>query len=382
MSGLLGYNPRVPSPPFRRLLVTAAGVVAVVALLAATPPQSPPARPNVLLVTIDTLRADRLGSYGYPLAQTPVLDRLAREGVRFEDATVQVPLTFPSHVAILSGCYPSRFDIRVNGLMVLPPSAQTLAARFKAAGYRTAAFIASAILDPAYGLNRGFDLYDADFGRSVKANVALSELQRPAGEIVASVMRWLDARPAEPWFAWVHLFDPHYPYEPPAAFLKAAGGRAYDGEIAYTDASLGPLLARLDPASTVIVVTSDHGESLGEHGEDDHGFFLYDSTLKVPLIVRAPRMAPRVVLEQVRSIDIAPTIAALTGVTPPPACDGESLVPLLRGSARREIPPSYAESWYAWFHFGWSPLASLRVGEWKVRCRAEARALRPANRSG
>ncbi len=319
----------------------------------------------MLLVTVDTLRADRLGSYGYRLAQTPVLDRLARDSVRFDDATVQVPLTFPSHVAILSGSYPSRFDIRVNGLTPLPASVATVATRFKAAGYRTAAFVASAVLDPTYGLNRGFDLYDADFRRQANANVALAELQRPAGDVIASVLRWLDGGPPRPWFAWVHLFDPHYPYEPPAEYLKLAGGRPYDGEVAYTDASLGRLFERLDLASTIVVVTADHGESLGEHGEDDHGFFLYDATLKVPLLVRAPGVAPRVVGEQVRSIDIAPTIAALAGLAPQSGLDGESLVPLLRGQARSEVPPSYAETWYTRVHFGWSELRSVRVGEWK-----------------
>jgi len=342
-----------------------AAALAAVAIGSLTAGSAPPARPNVLLVTIDTLRADRVGSYGYQLARTPVLDRLAREGVRFEDATVQVPLTYPSHAAILTGRYPSRFGIRVNSLTPLPPSVPTIATRLKAAGYRTAAFVASAILDPSYGLNRGFDVYDADLGRAPAATVALAELQRPAGDVIASVGRWLDSAPAQPWFAWVHLFDPHYPYEPPAQYLKLAGGRPYDGEVAYADASLGTLVARLDAASTVLVVTSDHGESLGEHGEDDHGYFLYDSTLKVPLIVRAPGLAPRVVREQVRSIDLAPTIEALAGLTPEAGQDGESLVALLRGQARRDVPPSYAETWYPRLHFAWSELRSLRVGEWK-----------------
>ncbi len=328
----------------------------------AAPPTS---RPNVLLVTIDTLRADRLGSYGYRLARTPVLDALARAGVRFADVTAHVPLTFPSHVAILTGRYPAPLGVRVNGLTLLPPNIPTLATRFKAAGYGTAAFISSAILDQSYGLNRGFDLYDADMKRNPKASVALAELQRPAGQVVGSVLRWLDRRPRQPWFAWVHLFDPHYPYEPPPAYLKLAGGRAYDGEVTYADASLGLLLARLDPASTIVLVTSDHGESLGEHGEEDHGFFLYDSTLKVPMILRGPGLAPRVVTEQVRSIDVAPTLAALAGLASDPGDDGESLVPLARGGTRPAVPPSYAETWYPRFQFAWSELRSIRVGEWK-----------------
>jgi arylsulfatase A-like enzyme len=349
-------------------LALAAGVAVSMGLLASPAPSpvpSAPARPNVLLVTIDTLRADRVGAYGYRPAHTPVLDRLARDGVRFEDATVQVPLTYPSHVAILTGRYPSAFGVRVNGLAPLPASVPTIATRFEAAGYRTAAFVASAILDPGVGLSRGFELYDAEFGRAPSANVALAELQRPAGEVIAAVNRWLDAKPASPWFAWVHLFDPHYPYEPPARFLELAGGRPYDGEVAYADASLGTLLPRIPMASTILVVMSDHGESLGEHGEDDHGFFLYDSTLKVPLIVRAPGIAPRVVREQVRSIDVAPTLAALAGLPSEGQCDGESLVPLLKGESRREVPASYAETWHPRLHFAWSELRAMRVGDWK-----------------
>lgn len=334
---------------------------------AASPPdptEAPATRPNVLLVTIDTLRADHLGSYGDRLAHTPVLDELARHGVRFADATAHVPLTLPAHVAILTGRYPSRYGVRLNGMTVLPDTVPTLAASFKAAGYLTAAFVASAILDKSYGLARGFDVYDDDFKTSGSGDIALSELQRPASEVESLAARWLERAPPSPWFVWVHFFDPHLPYTPPAKYLALAKGRPYDGEIACTDASLGALLGKIDRASTVVVVTGDHGESLGDHGEEDHGYFIYDSTLSVPLIIDAPGFVSRVVKEQVRSIDIAPTVEELAGF-PVGEHDGESLVPLMRGEARREVPPSYAESWYPRLHFGWSELRAVRVGEWK-----------------
>jgi choline-sulfatase len=340
------------------MLVSAAGGSRLTASPAA-------ARPNVLLVTIDTLRADRLGSYGYRLAHTPVLDKLAAESVRFDDATAHVPLTLPAHVSIMTGRYPGEFGIRLNGMNPLSPSVPTLASRFKEAGYTTAAVVASAILDKTYGLARGFDLYDDAVTGAWGASMALSEMQRPAGEVMKVVGRWLDSAPRTPWFLWVHLFDPHRPYEPPAKYLALAGGRPYDGEVAYADSALGPLVARLDRASTVLVVTGDHGESLGEHGEEDHGYYIYDATLRVPLIIAAPGVPPRVVREQVRSIDIAPTIEALAGLAGAVPRDGESLVPLMRGETRRDVPPSYAESWYPRLHFGWSELRGIRVGEWK-----------------
>lgn len=328
-------------------------------------PAQTPSGPNVLLVTIDTLRADRLGSYGYTSARTPVLDGLAAAGVRFEDATAHAALTHPSHAAILTGRYPGAHGIRLNGMDPLPPGAVTLAERLKAAGYRTGAVTASVVLDSAYGLDQGFDDYDDAIAGPVRATMAMADLQRSATEVSSAAVGWIERQRA-PWFLWVHYYDPHLPYSPPAGPLKAAGGRPYDGEIAYVDAEIGRLLAAIERAGTAIVVTSDHGEALGEHGEPDHGFFLYDSTLRVPLIVAAPGVRPRVVREQVRSIDIAPTIAAMVGVAwPRGGRDGESLQVLLSGGARTEVPISIAESWYPRLHFGWSELRSARVGEWK-----------------
>lgn len=332
------------------------------ALLAAQPP---PARPNVLLITIDTLRADRLGAYGYRLAATPTLDQLAREGVRFADATTYAPLTYPAHVTLLTGRYASAFGVKANGSTPLAESAVTIAEHFKSAGYDTAAFVLSAVLDSAYGLSQGFDLYDDDFSDDARsASVALSELQRRAAEASAAFLTWAGAGRRRPWFAWIHFYDPHLPYDAPARYRALARGRPYDAEIAYVDATLGDLLKRIDRRSTALVITSDHGESLGEHGESDHGFFLYDSTLRVPLVVAAPGLAARVIREQVRTADVAPTLAALAG-TSFAAEDGVSLLALARGEPRRDTPVAYAETWYPRLHFGWSELRAARVGEWK-----------------
>jgi choline-sulfatase len=201
-----------------------------------------------------------------------------------------------------------------------------------------------------------------------RESVALADLQRPANEITAAARAWIVGQQG-PWFLWVHYYDPHLPYAAPPRYAALAPGRPYDGEVAFVDAELGNLLGAIDRQRTAIVVTSDHGEALGDHGEPDHGFFLYDATLRVPLIVAAPNLKPRVVAEQVRSIDIAPTIAALAGLRADGADDedlsGQSLLPLLQGQSRRDVPVSLAESWYPRLHFGWSELRSARVGEWK-----------------
>lgn len=342
-------------------------VAAVAAVLAATAfvPTQVQGRPNVLLITIDTLRADRLGSYGSKAARTAALDALASSGVRFADATAHVPLTHPSHASILTGRYPASFGIRLNGMDPLPTEAVTIAERLKAAGYRTGAIVASVILDAGYGLAQGFDDYDDGIAAPVRAMMSTADLQRDASAITAAAGTWI-AQQRGPWFLWVHYYDPHLPYDAPAIHLKAAGNRPYDAEIAYVDAEIGSLLGKLDRSRTAVIVTSDHGEALGEHGEPDHGFFLYDATLRVPLIVAAPGLTPRVVDEQVRLIDVAPTIAQIAGAAwDPHEAGGESLKPLLDGGSRRDVPVSIAESWYPRLHFGWSELRSARVGEWK-----------------
>jgi arylsulfatase A-like enzyme/Tfp pilus assembly protein PilF len=348
----------------RALLIAIAAFAVTLLSSSSIPAQS--TAPNILLVTIDTLRADRLGAYGYAHARTPTLDALAAAGVRFADATAHAPLTYPSHASILTGRYPGAFGVRLNGMDPLPSSAVTIAERLKGAGYRTGATVASVVLDESYGLAQGFDEYDDSISGPVRETMAMAELQRRAAEVTPLAQKWIQ-RQQGPWFLWVHYYDPHLPYEAPAPFDAAAAGRPYDAEIAYVDAELAKLLKPLDRSRTVIIVTSDHGEGLGDHGEADHGFFLYDATLRVPLIVAAPSIKGGVVREQVRLIDVAPTIASFAEL----ALDsggpdqGESLRPLLEGRARREVPISLAESWYPRLHFGWSELRSGRVGEWK-----------------
>lgn len=322
----------------------------------------------MLLITIDTLRADRVGAYGHKAARTPALDALAARGVRFADATSHAPLTHPSHASIMTGRYPGAYGIRLNGMTPLPAAATTLAERFKAAGYATGAVVASVILDEAYGMGQGFDTYD-DRIAAASGDVALSTLQRRAGEVTDRALTWLKGRRGK-WFLWVHYYDPHLPYDAPLTktekMVTGTNFRPYDAEVAYVDQQLARLLRGVDTARTLVTVTSDHGEALGDHGEGDHGYFLYDSTLSVPLIIAGPGIGARVVTEQVRLIDVAPTIVDLVvGGVEGWKVDGASLRGLLNGAARREVPASYAESWYPKLHFGWSELRSLRVGEWK-----------------
>ena len=323
-------------------------------------------RPNILLISVDTLRADRVGAYGYKGAHTPTLDRLAAEGVRFADATAHAPLTLPSHAAMLTGRYPGAYGIRLNGMGALPAGATTLAERLKSSGFQTAAVVASAVLSRGFGLDQGFDDYDDRIAVGASDIVSVAEVQRSADRVTAAARAWLAGRTG-PWFLWVHYYDPHLPYAAPAKFQALTPGRPYDAEIAFTDAQIGELLKSVDRGRTGVIVTADHGEALGDHGEPDHGFFLYDATLHVPLIVAAPALKPLVVTEQVRHVDLPSTIVELAGgpASRSASEDGESLVALMKGGKRRDVPVSLAESWYPKYHFGWSELRSVRVGEWK-----------------
>lgn len=329
--------------------------------------QSPP--PNVLFITVDTVRADHLGAYGYAKGSTPALDRLAREGVRFADATSQSPLTGPAHAALLTGVYPGRFGVRDNATTPLAPSATTMAEAFKARGYRTGGFIGAFILDRQYGFAQGFDEFDSRFARF--SNAGKLNASRPCGEVTDAAIRWLGAQAAPPFFAWVHLYDAHGPYDAPASYRARFPSAPYDGAIAYVDACIGRLIAALEPGGrldrTIVVVVGDHGEALGEHGEREHGIFLYDAVLRIPWLLRLPSRehAGAAVATQVRSIDVLPTVAALAGLPAASGIDGESVVPEIGGRARSDPPPSYAETYYPSLHFGLSELKSVRVGEWK-----------------
>ena len=328
---------------------------------------------NILLISIDTLRADRLGSYGYTPAQTPTLDTLAARGARFAQASTTTPLTLPAHTSLLTGTFPTFHGVRDNGQFYVADEQTTLAEVLKGRGYRTGGFVGAFVLDRRWGIAQGFDTYfdEFDLGRYQLA-AGIDAAQRPANEVVDRAIAWMAERSDQPFFAWVHLYDPHAPYAPPepyaSRFPRSMQG-AYDAEIAFTDAQAGRLLDALGPdrSRTLIVVVGDHGESLGEHQEQQHGFFVYDAVTQVPLLIAGPAVPVRTVAEQVRIVDVMPTILAATGVEAPKAVQGSSLLPLLsdeRASQRRETP-AFAESWYPRFHYGWSELRALRDGRYK-----------------
>jgi arylsulfatase A-like enzyme/Flp pilus assembly protein TadD len=322
-------------------------------------------RPNILLVTIDTVRADHVGAYGSPTAKTPTIDALAARGTLFEHAFTSVPATLAAHATILTGRLPPHHGVRGNSFYKLPDSETTLATALGASGYRTGAVIGAAVLNHQFGLNRGFASYD-DQTDSRRADVLIAE--RSAGAVVSSAISWLSgAGPAAPFFLWVHLFDPHDPYEPPAPFKTEFAASPYDGEIAYADRELGRLLdalaARGELDGTLVVVTSDHGESLGEHGEATHGVFLYDSTLHVPLIVAGPGVARGVRRsdDPVGLVDVLPTLLARVGVPPPDDVDGQDLFNV-QSRARQFI---YAETFLTRDFYNWSELRALRSSNTK-----------------
>jgi choline-sulfatase len=355
-----------------------AGRVAVLAALVAAAPAACRSEPGakispadvagrpIILVTIDTLRADRLGAYGSAKGLTPALDRFAQGATRFTAAVTQVPLTLPAHATILTGLHPAKHGVRTNDGFRLGAGVPTLAEALRARGYATGAFIGGYPLRTSSGLARGFDRYDDDFLRAAGA------VERPADEVVRSAVAWIDGRQSQPFFAWLHLYDPHSPYTPPAPFATAHADAPYDGEIAYTDAAIGRLFEHLRRSGlfsrAAIIIVADHGESLGEHGERTHGTFLYDATVRVPLLVKLPGAATsREVTAPVETADLAPTIASMAGA-PLGAVDGRSLLPLLaaRGAAAGDPDrPAYAESFYQNVLLGWSPLRAVRTGRWK-----------------
>lgn len=326
---------------------------------------------NLLLVTIDTLRADHVGAWGCPGAETPNLDRLAREGARFAQAGSPAPLTLPAHASMLSGRLPPHHGLRLNGVGRFPEKTETLASRLQTAGYRTGAFVAAFVLDRRFGLDRGFEHYDDDIPRDTQAGL---EAERPGSQVVDRALAWLTSGDQRPFFIWVHLYEPHAPYLPPEPFAARLAGRPYDGEIAAADAQLGRLLAALDSGGqaerTVVAVAGDHGEALGEHGELTHGLLLYEPSLHVPLVLRAPHILPAdwVVQTPVSLVDLAPTLAGLLEqpwpVSPGVGSDWRDLSARLRRRREPDATELYAESHYP-TSFGWSALAALRRGSLK-----------------
>jgi choline-sulfatase len=331
----------------------------------------PGVRPNALLVTIDTLRADHLGCYGRGGGVSPTLDALAGRGVRFATAVTHVPLTGPSHASILTGRNPLGHGFRDNGGYVLPAEVKTAAEGFKAAGYRTAGFVSGFPLDRRFGFDRGFDVYDDHLPRGNDRR-RTPYVERFADATTDAVLRWLEAAApatAAPWFLWVHYYDPHAPYEPPADLGERFRGVAYDGEIAFVDREIARLFRTLDERKltdrTVVLVTADHGESLGEHGEMTHGLFVYDATLRVPWLMAGPGVPRgRVSSTVARGMDVLPTLADYAGVALA-GTEGRSLRPAADGAAMEDAP-AYAETLYPLREFGWAPLHAWRTAKYKL----------------
>jgi len=350
----------------------------VVVTLAAAVPSAPP---NIIIITLDTTRADRMGFLGSKSGLTPNLDELAKQGVVFTRAYAQVPLTTPSHAAILTGTYPQFNQIEDLGSPLaadLPYLPDILHRR----GYRTGAFVGAMILDPvnkgAPGFERGFDKYDAGFHRRRPGEPRYTSLERRAGDVVDRALAWLSKRPAGPFFLWLHFYDAHDPYDPPEPYKTRYASAPYDGEIAYTDASVGKFLTALRArglyAGSTIAVMADHGEAFGEHGEQRHGMFLYDETVHVPFLLKLPasRAAGKRVEARVALADVAPTLLQVAGVPVPPAMQGQSLVAWMSSGVRAGTPagtqagehPVYSETNYPHKAFGWSMLRSWRTGKY------------------
>ena len=316
----------------RKVAPVACLVLVAAACTGSTPPPAP-TRPNVLLITIDTLRADRLGR-----GLTPAIDALAASGVRYTNARATAPLTLPSHTSILTGTLPPEHGVRINGVALA--ARPMLARAFGTAGYRTGAFVGAYVLDRRFGLSGGFDTYDDRVPRD-PSGAARLEAERRGDTVVSSALEWLGRAGPQPFFAWIHLYDPHVPYDPPQEFLAKGRGNAYDGEVAFADAQVARLLDWLRTSgqapNTVVAVTADHGEGLGDHGEATHGMLAYDSTLRVPLVVVRPGSQGRTVETNVSLADLAGTLLQAAGVRVPAG---------MRGGPLEGAGEAYAETKY------------------------------------
>jgi len=349
----------------RRALRDCACLAAIAAAALALWPADHPhaqSKPNVLLVTLDTTRADRMGFLGSARGLTPALDAFARESIVFTNAFAQAPITTVSHATILTGTYPPFHRVTDFGAP-LAASVPYLPDILRQAGYRTAAFVGSLVLDPrsgtAPGFDRGFDRYDAGFRIRRPGEDRYRTVERRGDEVVARALAWIADAGSTPWFVWVHVYDAHDPYDPPSDLKSRFAAAPYDGEIAGVDRVVGRLLRGVPP-STIAAVAADHGEALGDHGEETHGVFLYDAVLHVPLLLKVPGAQAARVAARVRLADLAPTLLAAAGVAAPSSMQGESMLPLAQG---RDAPdrPVYAETDYPRQAFGWSPLAAWRA---------------------
>ncbi|MCL6584661.1 MAG: tetratricopeptide repeat protein [bacterium] len=336
---------------------------------------------NLLLITIDTLRADHLGCYGYQNVKTPAIDALASEGILFTHALTPVPITLPSHVSIMTGLYPIQHGIQNNGNFLLPDSALTLAEVMKSQGYLTGACVGAFVLNSMFGLSQGFDEYNDSLPRKKRSSASPLDSERRAEEVTQSALRWLEKSHSQPFFLWVHYFDPHALYFPPSPFREQYKHHLYDGEIAYTDKCIGDLFNGLKRMGvwdkTVVILTADHGEGLGEHGEATHTIFIYETTLRVPLIIKAPSgLVPvsktikhKKISPMVTTLDIFPTIMDLFSIQPEGVSlshlPGKSLLPLISGKCQTLHQEIFCETLYPELNFGWSRIEGIRTEDWK-----------------
>jgi arylsulfatase A-like enzyme len=322
---------------------------------------------SLVLVTLDTTRADRLGAYGAAGAETPAFDALAHAGWLFERAFTVAPVTLPAHASLLTGLYPPAHGVRHNAEFRLTGAVPTLAGQLRAAGYATAAFVSSFVLDARFGLGRGFDVYDAALAGDGGPAFPSGILERRGVATVEAALAWLVRQPADrPVFLWVHLFDAHAPYEPPEPWRSRFAGRPYEGEIAAADAALGRLLAATAGRRPLVVVAGDHGEGLGDHGERTHGIFLYDETARVPLAIRLPKaagVAPARIDELVSLVDLAPSLLHLLGIPDAARRDGRNRFTGAAGAAEDAV---YLEALMPWIDYGWAPLTAVRTRDAKL----------------
>ncbi len=329
---------------------------------------------NLILIIIDTLRADHLGCYGYDNVETPAIDDLAGKGFLFSNAYCQVPITFPSHVSIFTSTYPFYHGAKDNGRYIIDDGFITLAELIKQNDYSTAAFIGAYPLDSRFGLHQGFELYDDFINRRNQEAKRLVFAERKAADVLEPALTWLREKHQQKFFLWLHFFDPHNPYSPPEPFRSKYRNYPYDGEIAYVDSIIKNLFIEMErlkiDRNTVIVLTSDHGEGLGEHEEDTHGLLLYNSTLHIPLIIKVPQFSamPTVIPNLVRSIDIMPTILDLLKIKKPDKqIQGNSLLPLmLHKEQMNKTAFSYFETYYPQLNYNWSALRGIMSLEWKL----------------
>lgn len=320
---------------------------------------------GVVVITLDTTRADRLSLYGYMNVSLPHLERLAREGVVFERAVSVAPLTLPAHTSLFTGLLPPNHHVRDNADAPLAESHTTLAEILQARGFRTGAFVGSIVLGPERGVRQGFEQYQ---GVAETGGQGPESLQRRADAVVDNAVQWIDSVKGDPFFLWAHLYDAHRPYNPPEPYASTYGHNLYVGEIAFADSQIGRLLEALEQRSllerTIVVVAGDHGESLGDHGERDHGVFIYEEVLRVPLLIRAPSLLPNRVGAIARLTDVLPTVLELLNI-PSPAVDGVSLRDLMTGRRNDLDLEAYSESLYP-ERLGWSPLRALRDDRFKL----------------